>query len=183
VNPQPVPAPKGVCVFCEEIHPLLVGGMTAKHSYPDGSDCPGSARRPAQHDGKDDVRRHAIQQLNSINSSIATRRAEMRADLDKGWKVGGLFEYHGAVLVRLESLAARWGELTVHGDWWLVLQSAMQECIRDISSTALIDQAVAYERARGNRLWLAEARPALVKESAKLDPVGRDVIDNLLYRM
>jgi hypothetical protein len=130
--------------------------------------CRGSGYVPVQDDGRDDVRRHAINQRRQLLIEAGEPRAEIVQRLAEGWTFNNVADMWGDKLVALETQASLWREVAEHGDQWKALTSVLSMLTRESTSSATAD---------GYRRWLFVVKNDLGRDAAD---AGEDKLANLL---
>lgn len=141
--------------------------------------CGGSGYVPAQDDGRDDVRRTAIQHRKDLLVTINELRAEMIVDLvEKHWQMYAAMDYYGEQLVRLETQARIWHVLALHGEWWTSAMDAVSTLTSAVGNTTT---DVNLFTQRGIRDWLTGVIGTLTNLAEQ--QTDGDVLSRLLFKI
>jgi hypothetical protein len=127
--------------------------------------CRGSGYVPVQNDGRDEVRRHALNQRRVLLIEIAELRVKVNEALTvRGWSFASVHDMYGVGLTSLETQASLWRLLAEHGDQWKALTDVL---------TLLCRESVNSATAEGYRQWLFSVK-------GRLADVARETGENVL---
>lgn len=130
--------------------------------------CRGSGYVPVQNDGRDEVRRHAVNQRRALLTEIAELRVKVNEALNvRGWTLASVNDMYGVDLTSLETQASLWRLLTEHGDQWRALTDVLTTLCRESANSA----------AEGYRQWLFAAKGRLADVAQE---TGENVLATLL---
>lgn len=181
-NPVGQRVTRGACLPCGTELDLLPGGAVPDHQH-EGQPCPGSRFRPAQADGRDDVRREAIRRYRALRAMTDVKRAAFVADLAKGWRIRDLVEADAGAIVLEESEAAYWKGLALHGLWMETLREVIRDLGRNPVTSSNIDRGLHDWERSGARAWLRSANTELQKIIVAGDHPMAEALSNVLFSL
>lgn len=139
--------------------------------------CRGSGYIVEQHDGRDGVRREALNKRRDVLIDVNEKRAEFGRDLiTNRWDLAGLVGFSAEAIIRRESTADVWLFLTESGNWWATLQKVLSDLNGSLPGNSL-DGAIDHLKDRGRRDWIIENRRRLVTLA---DKRGEPTLSGLL---
>lgn len=175
--------PEAVCLICLSPVPLkentkiVMAHRADKHAI---VACRGSGYVGEQSDGRNEVRRTAIQMRHELSPIIAEKRAELIDGLTgKHWAVATAVDFHAEPLVRMETQAHIWHELALHGDLAVSLREALSTVTRGTTGGlhfADIDKCIVA----GHRDWLTRARTMLLAMVEAVPATATDLLTSWL---
>lgn len=174
---------RGTCLACPAVLDLLPGGAVPDHQD-DTEQCDGAGFRPAQDDGRDDVRREAIRHWRALRGLSALKRADLATNLGKtGWRMRDLMDTEVRAVVIEESEADLWRDLAMHGDWWETARRAIALLGRRALTTDDVDRGLEAWGQAGARAWLRTANTSLQADLRANPGPMADALSNVLFTL